>query len=155
MNEWKVVLVVEDDTDGRALRLLAEASGLDCRIDWVPANGLGNIKRRGPKLIKLAQDRIDGRDGCVAVLVDRDCHDSIKDDAYRSIRSHCQDARVPYLEAIECFESWCLADAGICRWLAVKQPASTDRLRDAKSRVSRAYFKKTNGLIKSDAPGRN
>lgn len=34
---WRVVLIVEDDTDGRALRDLARASGFGVRIDWLPA----------------------------------------------------------------------------------------------------------------------
>ncbi|MBI3928146.1 MAG: hypothetical protein HY319_21565 [Armatimonadetes bacterium] len=99
MDAWKVVLVVEDDTDGQALRLLAGRSGLGCHLDWVPANGLGNIKRRGIRLIQLAQARIRKGQGCVAVLVDRDGHDSTSQEPYATIRRHCREARVPYLEA--------------------------------------------------------
>lgn len=140
---WKVVLIVEDDTDGRAARALAQSSGLGCAVDWVPASGIGNIKRRGPGLIRLAQDRIANGKGCVAVLVDRDGRNAERDEPHKSIRDHCRQAGVPYLEAVECLEAWLLADDGVCTWLEVKKAPRPDSLRDAKGTVSRAYAKKT------------
>jgi hypothetical protein len=140
--EWKVILIVEDDSDGQALRLLAQASGVPCQIDWVPANGLGNIKRRGLHLIRLARDRICEGQGCVAVLVDRDGRDASRDEPHRSIRNHCKEAGVPYLEAVEAFEAWCLADPGICQWLGLRTPACADVISNPKDRVAQAYRKK-------------
>lgn len=86
---WQVVLIVEDDTDGRALRDLARASGFGVRIDWLPANGIGNIKRRGDALIRLARDRIDRGRGCVAVVVDRDGKDRGREEPHRTISRTC------------------------------------------------------------------
>ncbi len=140
---WRVVLIVEDDSDGRALRKLAEASGLLVRIDWLPANGIGNIKRRLDALIHLASDRIEGGQGCVAVVVDRDCKNCKHDEPHRTISTVCQSHATPYIEAVEALEAWLLADDGIANWLGVTRRAGTDRIRDPKGIIERAFYKKT------------
>src|SRR5207248_2827073 len=43
---WKIVLIVEDDSDGRALQALMLTRTPAMMVDWLPANGIGNIKRR-------------------------------------------------------------------------------------------------------------
>lgn len=35
---WKVVLIVEDDSDGQAVRALAERLGIELALDWLPAH---------------------------------------------------------------------------------------------------------------------
>ncbi|MEW6746510.1 MAG: hypothetical protein AB1486_27535 [Planctomycetota bacterium] len=140
---WRVVLIVEDDSDGRALRKLADASGLAANFDWLPANGIGDIKRKGDALIELARDRIESKRGRVAVLVDRDGKDRRKDEPHRTISRTCATKRIPYIEAVEAFEAWCLADQGIANWLGVKTSAHTDGLSDPKHVVARAFRKKT------------
>jgi len=139
---WKIVLVVEDDSDGQALRKLAAASGIQATIDWLPANGIGNIKRSAAKLIGLAQDRLQDNRGCVAVLVDRDGRDATHQEPHRSIRKACRVAGVPYIEAVESLEGWCLADPGICDWLGVGLPATSDRIGDPKTLVANAYYRR-------------
>ncbi|MBM4320536.1 MAG: hypothetical protein FJ125_11395, partial [Deltaproteobacteria bacterium] len=140
---WKIVLVVEDDSDGQALRKLATACGITATIDWLPANGIGNIKRSAAKLIRLALDRLPEGRGCVAVLVDRDGKDAARQEPHRSIRRACQAASVPYIEAVESFEGWCLADPGICGWLGLTPHATSDTVRDPKALVGAAYYRKT------------
>ena len=70
---WHVVLIVEDDTDGRACRELARAAGIRATIDWLPANGIGNIKRKASSLITLARDRFKKR-GCAAAFLRKTGH---------------------------------------------------------------------------------
>ncbi len=77
---WKVVVVVEDDSGGRAIAELVARTGQTVQFDWPPAGGIGNIKRNAEKLITLARDRVEHRRGCVAVLVDRDRKNPTKDD---------------------------------------------------------------------------
>ena len=61
---WRIVLIVEDESDGKALRHLAQKAGIGAIVDWLPAAGIGNIKRRAEALIRLARDRVEGR-GCL------------------------------------------------------------------------------------------
>ncbi len=142
-SRWKVVVIVEDDSDGQALRKLVGAADLAVDLDWLPAYGLGNIKRRADKLIELAKDRIRDGQGCVAVVVDRDGKDARHDEPHRSIAKACSEAGIPYLEARESFEAWCLADAGIRSWLNLSLRSTVDRIPDPEKRISRAFRKKT------------
>lgn len=140
---WHVVLIVEDDSDGRALRALARASGLGIRVDWLPANGIGNIKRKCDALIQLALDRIQDGKGCVAVIVDRDGKDRRRDEPHHTIHSACAAQGTPFVEATEALESWFLSDDGIVTWLGLTPRPDVDRLRDPKGTVARAFQKKT------------
>ncbi len=140
---WKVVLIVEDDSDGQACRILKEKLGFNLTLDWLPANGIGNIKRRGDQLIELARDRIPGRRGCVAVLLDRDGKDVGRAEPHRTIRQVCRAAGIPLLLAIESLEAWLLADAGCAGWLAIRRPANADSLPHPKQEVEQAYYRKT------------
>lgn len=140
---WKVVLIVEDDSDGQACRVLADRLGLPVTLDWLPANGVGNIKRRGVQLIGLARDRIPEGRGCVAVLLDRDGKDVTRAEPHRTIRRLCRQAGAPLLLAVESLEAWLLADAGCADWLGVGRPANADSLPQPKKDVERAYYQKT------------
>lgn len=140
--QWRVVLIVEDDSDGRACRELARAAGLRAFVDWLPANGIGNIKRSGAKLIELAKDRV-GKNGCVAVVIDGDRKTPSRHEPHRSIFQACRSTKVPLVIAREAIEAWFLTDPGICRWLGVAQPANTESLRDPKKTVADAFYKKT------------
>ena len=139
---WKVVLIVEDDTDGQACRILKDRLGFSLTLEWLPANGVGNIKRRGRQLIQLAHDRIQNGQGCVAVLLDRDGKDVGRAEPHRTIRQVCREARIPLLLAIESLEAWLLADAGCAGWLAIRRPANADSLPHPKQEVERAYYRK-------------
>ena len=136
---WQVVLIVEDDSDGQACQALVKALGLDLRLDWLPANGIGNIKRRGEQLIQLAWDRIRSSQGCVAVLLDRDGKDITRSEPHRTIRRSCRRAGVPLLLSIESLEAWYLADAGCAAWLGIRRPANTDSVPHPRQAVERAY----------------
>ena len=140
---WTVVLIVEDDSDGQALRELAQRLDLPVRLDWLPANGIGNIKRRGEKMIELARERIQGVTGCVAVLLDRDGRDVGRDDPHRTIQRLCERAGAPLILAIEALEAWLLADAACSAWLDVRRPANADALPRPKETVERAYYRRT------------
>lgn len=140
---WKVVVIVEDDTDGRALRSLATAAGFGLDVDWLPANGIGNIKRRCAELIALANGRLRAGEGCVAVIVDRDGKDASRDEPHRSIAQACRASDTPYVEAVEAFEAWALADPGVAAWLDLKVKGETDRLVNPKRKVADAFLKKT------------
>lgn len=140
---WKVVLIVEDDTDGRTIRRLLEASGIRVAVDWLPAGGIGEIKRRADKLIRLAQARVSGARGCVAVVVDRDGKDSGRDEPHCAIKVACGRAGVPYVEAVEAIEGWFLADPGIASWLGTPIHRRTDGLGDPKGTVAKAFLKIT------------
>ncbi len=140
---WKVVLIVEDDSDGQACRILTDKLDFNLALDWLPANGVGNIKRRCDQLIELARDRIQDGRGCVAVLLDRDGKDVRRAEPHRTIRRLCHQAGVPLLLATESLEAWLLADAGCANWLEVKRPANADSLPHPKQEVARAYYRKT------------
>jgi len=142
-NLWTVNLVVEDDTDGRALRDLVQASRIPISVDWLPGNGIGNIKRKGTALIDLARSRIKNGKGCVAVLVDRDGNDSGRREPHRTIRRTCRQAGAAYVEAVEAFEAWCLADPGISAWLGLVQKAKVESIADPKAKVAAAFARKT------------
>jgi hypothetical protein len=138
-----VVLIVEDDSDGRALESLARASRLPVRIDWLPANGIGNIKRRAEALIRLAMDRIEHHRGCVAVVVDRDHKDRERDEPHRTINEACAAKATPFIEVVEALEAWLLADDGVMSWLGLKARRQTDGISNPKKIVARAFLKKT------------
>jgi hypothetical protein len=140
---WKVILIVEDDSDGQAVRALVDRLNIELALDWLPAHGIGNIKRRGEKLIELAQDRISQDQGCVAVMLDRDGKDVTRSEPHRTIRRLCHQAGVPLLLATEALEAWLLADAGCADWLEMRQPANADQLPHPKQTVERAYYRKT------------
>ena len=141
-SSWTVVLIVEDDSDGRAIMELASRSGHPARFDWLPAGGIGNIKRNAERLIGLARDRLDGRPGCVAILVDRDSKDPARDEPHRTILRVCKRVKVEFVAAREAVEAWFLTDAGICAWLGLTQPSRTDTVRDPKRRVAAAFDRK-------------
>lgn len=140
---WKVVLVVEDDSDGRAISELAARSGLVAQFDWLPAGGVGNIKRNAEKLISLARDRLEGGRGCVAVVVDRDCNNPSRDEPHRTISRACRRAKAEFIAAREALEAWFLTDASVCTWLGLTQLSRTDTIHNPKQRVERAFYKKT------------
>jgi hypothetical protein len=139
---WTVVLVVEDDSDGQAIAELAARSGCRARVDWLPANGIGNIKRNTERLIALARDRVSDGRGCVGIVVDRDQRDPSRDEPHRTIARMCRKARVEFIAAREAIEAWFLADTGICRWLGVSQSGRTDVIRNPKQRVATAFDKR-------------
>ena len=136
---WQVVLIVEDNSDGEACKALARAMGLGLRLDWLPANGIGNIKRRGEQLIQLAWDRIRSSQGCVAVLLDRDGKDITRSEPHRTIRRLCRQTGVPLLLSVESVEAWFLADAGCAAWLGLRRPANSDSVPYPRQDVERAY----------------
>jgi hypothetical protein len=139
---WTVVLIVEDDSDGRAIAELASRSGCRARFDWLPAGGIGNIKRNAERLVSLAKDRVDNGSGCVAIVVDRDSKDPARDELHRTISRACKRAKVEFIAAREAVEAWFLADAGICSWLGLPQSSRTDTIRDPKRRVAAAFDRK-------------
>jgi hypothetical protein len=138
-----VVVIVEDDSDGRAMAELIVRSGLAAQFDWLPAGGIGNIKRNAARLIDLARDRIDSGQGCVAVVVDRDGRNPSRDEPHRTIARACRGARAEFIPAREAIEAWFLADPGICGWLGLTPPATSDHIRDPRSRVGQAFYRKT------------
>ena len=143
MNRPKVVLIVEDTADGQALRHLAEKLRLGIVLDYLPAKGTGEIKRRGDMLIRQAKDRIEDDNGCVAVLIDRDSQSPEHVKRNRAIQQHCRRENVPLLLAIEELEAWFIADAGCATWLGLSRPHNSDTVADPKDQVRRAYRKKT------------
>lgn len=140
---WKIVLVVEDDSDGRAIAELVSRTGQEVRVDWLPANGIGNIKRNAVKLLSLARDRLEGRRGCVAVVLDRDGKNPGREEPHRSIQRACRRSRAEFIAAREALEAWFLADPGICRWLNVPLPATTEGIRNPKHKIGQAFFRRT------------
>lgn len=140
--QWRVVLIVEDDSDGRALSLLIKTLNVRAVIDWLPANGIGNIQRNGRRLVALARDRA-GRRGCVAVIIDGDRKTIATDEPHRSIARECRVGKVALVVARESLEAWMLADAGICAWLEVPPRTTTHTLANPKEIISRAFFRKT------------
>jgi hypothetical protein len=140
--EWRVIMIVEDDSDGRAIRQLAVASGLPANLDWLPTNGIGNIKRNGDRLIGLAKERAGGH-GCVAVLVDEDGSNIERDEPHRTILRICKKAKVPFVAVRQSLEAWMLADPGICEWLGVSVRARTDTIANPKAIVARAFYLRT------------
>lgn len=140
---WKVVVIVEDDSDGRAIVELASRSGLGAEFDWLPAGGIGNIKRNADRLIALAQDRVAGGRGCVAVVVDRDGKDPSRDEPHRTIAQACRRLQTEFIAAREAIEAWFLADPGVCDWLGVKTLPASDHIPNPKRRVAQAFEKKT------------
>ncbi len=136
------MLIVEDDSDGHAVRNLTAPIRLPILVDWLPANGIGNISRNGERLIALAKDRIGSR-GCVAVLIDGDGKNPARDEPHRTIARVCRARNVPLVVARESLEAWMLADPGVCEWLDIPIRPGTDRLRDPKGTVRKAFFKKT------------
>lgn len=141
---WKVVLIVEDDTDGKAIRQLVRSSApAGVVVDWLPAQGIGNIKRRGRKLIELAVSRLEGRGGCVAVVVDRDGRNPSQSEPHRSIARACKQSRVEFIAAKETLEAWLLADRGVSEWLGFSLTTPTDRIANPRRVVERAFLKLT------------
>ena len=139
---WRVVLIVEDDSDGKAVRALVAPLNVQGVIDWLPANGIGNILRDCRRLIDLARDRIQAH-GCVAVVIDGDSRSVARDEPHRTIARECRRSRVPLIVIREALEAWMLADPGICQWLAIPTRSTTHTLRDPKDLVSRAFLRKT------------
>jgi hypothetical protein len=115
--------------------------GIQASFDWLPANGIGNIKRRGDKLIRLAKSRIKGN-GCVAVIIDRDGKDIARDEPHCTIHRQCTKANIPLVAAREAMEAWFLADPKICAWLGLSIRLNTETLKDPKRVVATAFFKK-------------
>lgn len=113
------------------------------QFDWLPAGGIGNIKRNAARLIALARDRVATGRGCVAVVVDRDSKDTSRDEPHRTIARACRRAGAEFIAAREAIEAWFLADPGICKWLGVPPPATSDGIHDPKQRVSRAFQRAT------------
>lgn len=140
---WKIILIVEDDSDGRAIAELAGKQGGHARFDWLPASGIGNIKRNVEKLISLARDRLAGQQGCIAVLIDRDGKNPSNDEPHRTIARACRRKKAEFIAAREALEAWFLADPGVCKWLGLTPPPRTDTIRDPKQRISQAFYKKT------------
>lgn len=140
---WKVVLIVEDDSDGVALREIMQKTHPSFTVDWLPTNGIGNIKGKASQLIGLAQERIVRGRGCVAVLVDADGKDVARDEPHRTIASTCRARGVPFVLCKESLEAWFLSDRGCCEWLGIPLPTTTHSIRDPKEVVSRAFYKKT------------
>jgi hypothetical protein len=140
---WKVVVIVEDDSDGRAIAELVARTDQPVQFDWLPAGGIGNIKRNAERLITLARDRVEQRRGCVAVLVDRDRKNPSRDEPHRTIARACRRGKVEFVVAQEALEAWFLADPGVCGWLGLAPPATTDTIRDPKQRVSQAFHRTT------------
>jgi hypothetical protein len=130
------VVIVEDDSDGRAIAELAARAGLEADFDWLPAGGVGNIKRNARRLIGLARDRVVGRRGCIAVVVDRDSRDPAKDEPHRTVLRACRRGGAEFIAAREAIEAWFLADPGVCAWLGLVPPVTSDGIRDPKCSIS-------------------
>jgi len=141
---WKVVLIVEDDTDGRTIAELVRKTHPSLVIDWLPGNGIGNIKRKLDKMLALARDRFKPGQGCVAVLLDNDCKDVTRDEPHRSIARTCDKHGVPLVCCVESIEAWLLADPGCAQWLGLPTSGATHTFRDPKGRVAAAFLSKTN-----------
>ncbi len=139
---WKVVLIVEDDSDGQAVKTLAGKLRLPIQVDWLPAGGVGNIKRKGESLIALARERVSDGRGCVAVLLDQEGKDANCEEPHLTIRQICRREDVPLLLAVEALEAWFLADAGCAKWLGCKRPRNADKIPNPKKVIGRAYFRK-------------
>jgi hypothetical protein len=140
---WRVVVIVEDDSDGRALRTLAGKCGFAGVLDWLPANGIGNIKRKGQTLIDLARTRLKEEPGCVAVVVDGDGKDPGRDEPHKTISALCRRAKVPFVVACQAVEAWLLADAGVADWLGRSPARRPDTLKDPKREITRAFRRRT------------
>ena len=140
---WRVVLIVEDETDGVVVQALARKLRPDVLIDPLPVKGCGEIKRRLPALVRTAKSQLSRR-GCVAVLLDQDHKDLGRDEPHRSIHLACRQLGVPLLLCSQDMEAWLLTDPG-CRDF-LKLPAlrgTTDSLVGSKKLVSDAYLKVT------------
>lgn len=140
---WKVVLIVEDDTDGRTIAELARKTHPALTIDWLPGNGIGNIKRKLASMLLLARDRFRPGQGCVAVLLDNDGKDVQRDEPHRSIARACKEQDVPLVPCVESIEAWLLADPGCAQWLGLPTKGATHTLRNPKGRVAAAFLTKT------------
>lgn len=140
---WRIVLVVEDDSDGRAIAELLARSDYPVQVDWLPAGGIGNIKRKADRLLALARDRLERRSGCVAVVLDRDGKNPGRDEPHRSISRACRGGGAEFIPAREALEAWFLADHGICAWLGIASPRRTDGIRNPKARIALAFTRKT------------
>jgi hypothetical protein len=79
----------------------------------------------------------------VAVVVDRDGMDPGKDEPHRTIAHACRRARAEFIAAREAIEAWFLADPGICNWLGLPLPTTSDAIQSPKQRVSQAFQKRT------------
>jgi hypothetical protein len=137
------VLVVEDDSDGRAFQALLAPLYPSVTVDWLPANGIGNIKRKGSALIDLAKDRVLEGKGCVAVVIDGDGRDPSRDEPHASIQKLCRAAKIPLVLCREAMEALFLADPGCCRWMGIPLPPRSDTMSDPKARVAEAFLNKT------------
>jgi hypothetical protein len=141
---WKVVLIVEDDSDGRALMSIIGKTNLRVEVDWLPAGGIGNIKRNAEQLVKLAFARIPNRSGCVAIAVDGDQKSPARDEPHRTLEQVCRKTGARLVIIREAIEAWFLADPGVCSWLGIPLKKSTHRIADPKSRISQAFAKRFN-----------
>ena len=142
-SRWKVVAIVEDDSDGRALSALLRLAQPALRFDWLPALGIGNIASRTAALLQLARDRLGKEPGCVSIIVDGDGKDLERDEPHCTIARVCREQQIPLIICRETFEAWLLADPGCSTWLGIPAKGTTHGLRDAKRLVARAFFKKT------------
>ena len=138
---WKVVLICEDETDGRVAKKLAHLVCPNVHLDYLPARGCGEIKRKLDKLVGDARRDV-GRLGCVAVLLDGDQKNLDRDEPHWAIRQGCKRLHVPFVACLQDMEAWLLADPG-CRTYLQLPPLKgrTDGLAGTKSQVAAAYYK--------------
>jgi hypothetical protein len=136
-----VVLICEDETDGIVARRLAELLCPTIRIDYLPAGGCGEIKRKLDKLVADARRDL-GKRGCVAVLLDGDQKNPARDEPHRSIALGCQKLRVPFIPCLQDMEAWLLTDPGCRAYLKLPSlKGTTDGLAKTKAQVAAAYYK--------------
>ena len=141
--DWTVVVIVESDNDGSALRRFAETAGLPIHVNVLPAGSIGEMKRKCDRLIALARSRYRDGHGCVAVVVDGDNKDSQVDEPHKSIAACCRQEGVPFVVVRQAIEAWLLGDPGIREWLGVENVRNPETLSNPKQKLLTAYRKKT------------
>jgi len=134
----KVIVIVEDDTDGHLLKKIAECFGFNGSFKWRNAGGVGEIKRRWDILVKMAKEQADKKKGCVGVVVDELGAEKIVE----SLKHYCKDAHVPLIIAVKEIESWLLTDPGFCKWLNIKPKSNTETISDPSRIVENALQRK-------------
>lgn len=136
----RIAIVVEDATDGRALKAIIERllHPDPVRVKFVPARGRSEVARKAGALIEIAAQHAP----CVLVVVDLDGHRADHDDLRRIARA-CEQAgvRARLVGIAQELEAWFLADARAVLGRAGAQGGyavnrRTDLVGDAKRELS-------------------
>lgn len=115
-------LIVEDEEDKHIAEQLLIKSGFRVRIRF-RQSGPGGISRLQSQLEELIREAINNqsRHDCIAVLHDWDEHKQSDRAIYTNIEATCKRYPVKYIVIPNSIEAWLLADAGLCKWLEIKQ----------------------------------